>query len=839
MVQSVIDRLVSTVTVHSKVTIAVVLVATVLVGAGATSIPGPTEDEFASDSIEQEKLDYIEANYGEETENVTSVAVYVQNTGGNVLSKDSMLATLRYQEVVLEETAVSDVAHPAAPVVGVSNRVAVRLAEDPEADLETQIDALEGAETVAVREVVGRVLDEEQQARSLMPRTYDRETTTAESRTMVFVFEGEPQDELALTGPVADAQQVLFDRLDDDERADNYFMLTGPALLELQTQATTDTLLLIGPIALLLILIALIFAYRDVLDVVVGMFGVVLTLVWMFGLLGWLNVPFGNASIIAPILLIGLSIDYGLHVFMRYREERTGGRKHTLSEAGEETDRGVRPSMQRALDGVGIALLLVTMTTAIGFLSNATSPLADIRVLVIATALGVVAAFVVFVSIVPALKVELDRLAERFGRDRQKPALGIASGRVRRFLTTGVSAARFSAVSVVAIALLLTVGGIFAFGALDTSVAYEPEQPAQWQQELPEPFGLDRYEYLDNAGYVQENFVRSGPGVEAGQILLEGNVIAPETQLRMSRAQREFVASGVAFERSDGTTDIQSPLSVMRDTAADNDTFATTLAAADTTGNDVPNRNVRGVYDALFAAAPDQAAHVIERHDGEYRSARLIMPVRQDADFRDSAAALRGSASIIAGGSGVTATATGQDVIFLVEIDRLTDNVIQTLLVALGVIFFLLMVLYRLRKSSASLGAVTVAPIGMVVTWVFGAMWLFDVPLTLLTALLMSLAIGLGTDYTIHISERFAQELERTTDPIEALESATAGTGGALLGSTVTTVAAFVTLSLSPFPDVRQIGLLVAFALLSSFVVAVFVLPSILKLWYQLGGRVE
>ncbi|MCU4718783.1 efflux RND transporter permease subunit [Halapricum hydrolyticum] len=835
MIQTLIDRLVSVVTAHSKVTIGVVLLATVVVGTGATSIPGPTEDAFASDSIEQEKLDYIDANYGEDTEDATSVPVYVQNRGGNVLSKESMLATLRFQQTVLDEEAVRDIANPQVPVVDVSNRVAVRLAGDPQADLQTQIDALEQADEAEVRDTVIRVLEEEQQVLGLMPRTYDRGTATAESRTMVFVFEGEPQEAFELTGPVADAQQVLFERINDGEAEDNYFMLTGPALQELQVQATTDTLLLIGPIALLLILIALTFAYRDVLDVLVGMFGVLLTLVWMFGLLGWLNVPFGNASIIAPILLIGLSIDYGLHVFMRYREERSGGERHTLAEAGEERDRGIRPSMQRALGGVGIALLLVTMTTAIGFLSNATSPLSDIRVLVIATALGVVAAFVVFVTIVPALKVELDSLAERFGRDRRKPALGIGSGRVRRFLTAGVSAARLSAVSVVVIALLLTAGGILAFGALDTSLAYEPDQPAQWQQDLPEPFGMDEYEYLNNAGYVQENFMRSGPGVTSGQILIEGDVTTAETQLRMSRAQRTFVESGVAFQRADGTTDVQSPLTVMRVTAAENESFAATFEAADATGDGVPDRNVREVYDALFEAAPDRAAAVIERRDGEYRSARIIMPVRQDADFRDSANAMRDSASIIDAGPDVTATATGEDVIFLVEIDILTDNVIQTLLIALGVIFLLLMVFYRLKESSASLGAVTVAPIGMVVTWVFGAMWVFDVPLTLLTALLMSLAIGLGTDYTIHISERFAQELQRTPDVMAALESATAGTGGALLGSTVTTVAAFVTLSLSAFPDVRQIGFLVAFALLSSFVVAVFVLPSILKLWARFG----
>lgn len=139
-----------------------------------------------------------------------------------------------------------------------------------------------------------------------------------------------------------------------------------------------------------------------------------------------------------------------------------------------------------------------------------------------------------------------------------------------------------------------------------------------------------------------------------------------------------------------------------------------------------------------------------------------MVETRQEIDFSRVSNAARESADIAGDASGVTATATGQDVIVQVQIDLLTENILQTLVIALVVILALMIVLYRVKEGTASLGALTVLPIGMVVAWVFAAMFLLDVPLTLFTALLMSLAIGLGTDYTIHISERFAQELEGT-----------------------------------------------------------------------------
>lgn len=92
-----------------------------------------------------------------------------------------------------------------------------------------------------------------------------------------------------------------------------------------------------------------------------------------------------------------------------------------------------------------------------------------------------------------------------------------------------------------------------------------------------------------------------------------------------------------------------------------------------------------------------------------------------------------------------------------------------------------LIVAYRLLCGSASLGAVTALPIVLVSALVIGGMWVFGVPLSLLTALLLSLVIGVGIDYNIHVTDRFVQERERGRSVQEALVNSTTGTGGALL----------------------------------------------------------
>jgi hydrophobe/amphiphile efflux-3 (HAE3) family protein len=817
-----VERVVGLVTEHSKITLAVFLLLTIVVGFGATSIAGPSEEELGGDTSAQNKLDYINERYGTSPDNVTTVSVFVREPGGNVLSKESLLASLQFQREVVRDDAVEPVLTESRPYFGVSNSVATRIAGNSDASLDEQIAALEAADEGTVRETVSDVLSPESQTLRLLPATYEPESTTAEARQMVFTLRTDAETSTA--DPVSEAETAIYDRANSNSGAAEYFTLGTPALQAANQQAISDSLELIGPIALVLILLTLTFAYRDLVDVLIGMTGVVVTLVWTFGIIGWLNVPFGAAAIIAPILIIGLSIDYGIHVFMRHREER-----------GPEE--GIRAPMTRALGGLGVALVLVTVTTAIGFLSNLTSPLGEIRSLGVATALGVTAALIVFVTFVPALKIEIDGLLERFGIGRRKLALGTGGGRVGRFLTGGVSVARLSAVGVLVVALLVGAGGAYVWTDLDRELGSNPEQPPEWQQELPEPFAMQEYPVLDQLNYVQANFQPGGSDTNPAQILVEGDVTDPETLKRTDTATQTLTASDVAFRRTDGSVQVLTPLSVMQSVAETDERFESTFTEADTDGDGVPNQNVVEVYDALYAAAPDQAAQVIERRDGEYRSLRLVVPTRGNADFEDITTAVQDAATTVEGDNeDVTATATGEAVVITVQINILTENVLLTLVVALVAIFVLLTVVYRATEGSATLGSLTVLPIVLVVTWVFLAMFLLDVPLSLFTALMLSLAIGLGIDYSIHITERFAQELPAAENPTAALETAVTGTGGALLGSTATTVGAFSTLALSSFPQLRQLGIMVGLSLVFSFIASVFVLPSLLLLWARYVG---
>ncbi|PSQ11917.1 hypothetical protein BRC99_05890, partial [Halobacteriales archaeon QS_7_69_60] len=170
-----------------------------------------------------------------------------------------------------------------------------------------------------------------------------------------------------------------------DEEVDGDATVLGDGVIDDELRRSSfDSLAVVGPLAFLFVLLVLLYAYRDVLDVLLGLFGVGLVLVWTFGFMGWAGITFNQLFVAVPVLLMGLSIDYAIHVFMRYREERPPEGAESVLDGGAEApagdgERSVRAAMGTALGGLTGALALVTLTTATGFLSNVVSDIGPIR----------------------------------------------------------------------------------------------------------------------------------------------------------------------------------------------------------------------------------------------------------------------------------------------------------------------------------------------------------------------------------------------------------------------------------------------------------------------------
>ncbi len=705
----------------------------------------------------------------------------------------------------------------------------------PTPTLSEQITQLESMNDSAVEETVSTLLDSNSGSDgplALMPNTYETGSASANS-TMIIVTQTSdigPAAQGAATDSTIDAQ-LAMQAIGDQQDSDNRYTVFGSGIISEEIESSqSDSLTIVGPLALLFVLIALIVAYRDPVDIVLGILGIGGVLTWTFGFMGWAGINFNQIFIAVPVLLIGLSIDYAIHVFMRHREER-----QELANGGDEDDAGPRGSMRVALGGVGIALLWVTATTVIGFLSNLTSPVPPIRDFGVVSSVGILAALLIFGVLIPALKVEIDELLESYGFDRQKRAFGTGGGRFSRVLSVGAVAARKAPYVVILLVVLVSVAG--AYGGTQVSTEFNQadflaDDPPDWMKDLPEPFEPSEYNAKETLNFVNDRFIREDSSAE---LLIEGDITQPETLERVDAARSLVGEKAVTQTLSNGEPAVQTPLAVMQDVAARNATFNETFTAADTTGDGVPDENLTAVYDAFFAAAPNEAGQYVYRTDDGYDSLRMTVSIDGGASGSDVTEQMRDVAGELTG-SGLETTATGTAVLNKIVQDQLLDTVIQSLIISLLAVFLFLMVTYRVSDGSASLGAVTLLPVAFAVAWIVGTMFLLDVPFNVVTGMITSLTIGLGVAYSIHLSERYTQELERTESVWEAMETAVTGTGGALLGSAATTVGGFGVLVFAILPPLQQFGLITGLTIIYAFLGSVFILPSLLVVWTEYVG---
>jgi predicted RND superfamily exporter protein len=724
------------------------------------------------------------------------------------------------------------------------DREALRNAGSP--SLSEQVAQLESMNASEVEDAASVVLSEGEsplagQGLQLMPKDFEPGSTSSGARMLIAVLS--TSSDTAASNAQTVSEDVTAAQLEMQDVAqsgsigsdDEEYVVFGFGVISQEIdQSLTDSVNIVAPMALLFVILTLLIAYRDLLDIVLGLFGIVAVLLWTFGFMGLAGVSFNQIMIAVPVLLIGLSIDYAIHIFMRHREARSD----------DDVSDDVRGSMGAALGGVGLALTWVTATTVIGFLSNLTSPLPPIQDFGIVSSVGILAALAVFGALVPALKIEIDGFIEnRLGWDRTKRAFGTGGGRFSQVLSAGAVAARKAPAVVIAIALVISIAG--GVGATQVSTEFSQEsfiadEPADWLYELPEPFKPGEYSAKQNLDYVNENFQRED---SQAQVLVQANDSASldtaRTFDRLNRTESGLSNMDTAFTGSSGEVATQSPLSVMRSTAAQNATFNGTFQAADTDDDGVPDENVTGVLSALFRVNEDGASeyvHRVETEDGyRYESMRLVVPIKGGADTTAVTNQMRDVTATM-NGDGARATATGSPIVNEIVQNELLDTVIQSLIITLVAVFSFLMIAYRIQEGSAALGAFTLLPVALSVSWILGTMYAIGMPFNVLTGMITSLTVGLGVAYSIHVSERFNLELERTGNVWEAMDRTITGTGGALLGSAATTVGGFGTLAFAIFPALQQFGVITGMTIIYAFLASVLVLPSLLVVWVKYFG---
>lgn len=579
------------------------------------------------------------------------------------------------------------------------------------------------------------------------------------------------------------------------------------------SQGTTTQTLMVG--ALVVIVVILVVFYRTLADVLTTLSGLVLTIVWVFGIQGLLG-PGGVGLIGAnnplatmiPVLLISLTVDYALQFTTRYRE---------LLGQGAPPKTAVSQGIQES----GMPLLLASLTTAISFLTNIISPLAPMRDFGIIAAVGVMCGWFVMTTFVPSVRTLIDRRRARKGKPLQRRLMADAIPGVAPMLK-GLARV-ITRQPLLILAGVAVVSGIAFWGATTLSTTFDETDF------LPE----DTESYEDIV-FLSEHF--AGASGSAITILVEGDF----TDLR--------VLTVLSFIEQDLNTEAARPAGITGPVSRS--LFSLIEDWADDSG--LPGDKYDSDFEAFVAAlqseqaalSPDDILEMYARLEsvdpaGFSAVAALdaqgqglsILSVPIDPAMAES---LIRSLDVLGApleSFGASFTPTGPDLIAVVITEEMTEGQLRSIVVTIAAALVVLGAFFMVTERHAVLGLITVLPIILVVGWVLGSMALLGISYNVLTALITALTIGVGVDYTIHIAHRFLEDHAKGQGIRRSVESALRTTGGALIGSALTTALGFAVLVFSPLAPMRQFGGLTALTILYSLGAAFVVLPPMLVLW--------
>ncbi|MFC1846489.1 RND family transporter [Chloroflexota bacterium] len=547
---------------------------------------------------------------------------------------------------------------------------------------------------------------------------------------------------------------------------------------------------------------------RTAADVVMTLAVIIMAVIWMQGigvLLGpeYLNIigHFSPQTQIVPILIVGLGVDFAIHLFSRYRFE--------LGSSGDP-EKALRISMTTT----GLTLMLATGATAIGFLTNLFSPVSFLATLGVLAAVGITAAFLLTVTFLPAIRLILDRRAARKGGLPLKALASQTEGGLSRIVERTAWLAERVPVVTIVIALLLTVLGGYGFTQLDNEFNLTDFVPKN------EPLLL-------TYDTIVEKF--EGGFEERTQVLITGEAISP--QIHNTLINQIAKVKEIPGVQSFGEfADANSIVSVL------GQAFSTDLAfelaslgiTADLRVSD--DTDVEALYSLLIIKVPG-ADQVIARSDNDDLITRV--DIRTSAG-QDGAATLAANLNEIFAPleeTGMKVVATSRLIAQARQSEAIEDSQVLSLLIALAGAMSLLVIYFTINVRRPLIGILTVLPVGLVLALTFGTMAITGIPINPVTATLAALSIGIGVPFTIHFTSRFLEERVKENDCGSALRRTVSQTGSALTGSALTTAIGFGVLITSSLIVFQQLGYVIVYAITYSLMASILVLPSMLALW--------
>ncbi len=175
----------------------------------------------------------------------------------------------------------------------------------------------------------------------------------------------------------------------------------------------------------------------------------------------------------------------------------------------------------------------------------------------------------------------------------------------------------------------------------------------------------------------------------------------------------------------------------------------------------------------------------------------------------------------------------------LVLYNNMLQSLFRSQILTIGVVFLAILFMFALLFRNTRMAGIAIVPNIFAASLVLGLMGWLGVSLDLMTITIAAISIGIAVDDTIHYVHRFTREFGEDHDYWAAVNRCHASIGRAMYYTSITVTLGFSILALSEFVPTIHFGLLTGFAMLIALLANLTLLPLLIERLKPLGPEGE
>jgi predicted RND superfamily exporter protein len=526
------DKFGKKVSKYPKATIVTIVVIT-LIAMGSMQIFG-IEQEFSEESFMPEmEIAKASDEISEKYITTSSVSILVKSKDNDVLTSDNLVEMLQIEKAIIDDsTIIPKLELPEMPSVNVKSvadivaQMALLQQNITIPSMDQKISIIQSMNDAQIKQLISGILSSDQTPIEVkgifsMILTKDFDPTKGEFKakgTMIIInlnaSVGTTNGMMGQSGS-SEAEKRTDEIVKGTKLEYTEMTVMGTSIIMDEIMAANNaSMAILLPLAFTLVIIILAIIYRSGIDMMFSLLALGFAIIWVYGFGSALGYTFNPMTTAVPILIVGLGIDYGIHITMRYREEIKSGKK-------------INHSIVITIASVGMALLLATVTTVVSFMSNLASPISLLGQFGVLSAIGIIGSFVTMTTFVPACKQLRDNRRLKKGKkmgkvsnnddpeNRKAKIKSVGVAVLDKTISSGAVAAQHHAILVIIVVSLITIGAVGVASQLETTFNFEDFLP-------------DDLEISKDLDYMMTEFGISGGVAEEVDILVNGDITNPE-----------------------------------------------------------------------------------------------------------------------------------------------------------------------------------------------------------------------------------------------------------------------------------------------------------------------